>query len=356
MELFEEIRRGLRGRRDDSRDWPRSTACIGGWCARRSPARSRRSEKTVEREAAAAGSGEGSTSTGCWSADRQAPRKQRHTAHRIWTRLREEHPEHPIGEATVRRYVQVRKRELGLSGREVFVPQSYELGQEAQVDWFEATAKLGGEAVQAAVLRDAQHGVGRRVSSGLHATPRSRLCWKATNMASPILAACSGPCATTIMTSAVKKILRGHQREETDRIIAFRSHWGFQSEYCNPASGNEKGGVEGELGWYRRNWLVPVPEASDLEALNEQVTGRLPGQPQPHDHRQEHDRRRSQRAGTGVSCCRWRRRDSRLTSPVSAGRGWQGPRESEDQLVFGAAVAGTARDGSGMAIADRDHA
>ena len=46
----------------------------------------------------------------------------------------------------MRRYVRERKRELGLSGREVFVPQSYELGQEAQVDWFEAMAILGGEA------------------------------------------------------------------------------------------------------------------------------------------------------------------------------------------------------------------
>ena len=73
------------------------------------------------------------------------------------------------------------------------------------------------------------------------------------------------------MTSVVKKILRGRQRVETDRIIAFRSHWGYQSEYCNPAKGNEKGGVEGELGWYRRNCLVPVPEAPDLAALNEQL-------------------------------------------------------------------------------------
>ena len=73
------------------------------------------------------------------------------------------------------------------------------------------------------------------------------------------------------MKSVVKKILRGYQRVETDRIIAFRSHWGYQSEYCNPASGNEKGGVEGELGWFRRNLLVPVPEASDLAALNQQV-------------------------------------------------------------------------------------
>jgi hypothetical protein len=73
------------------------------------------------------------------------------------------------------------------------------------------------------------------------------------------------------LTIAVKKILRGRQREETERIIAFRSHWGFKSEYCTPASGNEKGGVEGELGWYRRNWLVPVPEADDLESLNQQL-------------------------------------------------------------------------------------
>jgi len=77
--------------------------------------------------------------------DRQAPRKQRHTAHRIWTRLCEEHPSHPIAEPTVRRYVQRRKQELGLGGREVFVPQSYNWGQEGQVDWFEAIAKLDGK-------------------------------------------------------------------------------------------------------------------------------------------------------------------------------------------------------------------
>src|SRR4029077_12395862 len=50
-------------------------------------------------------------------ADRQAPRKQRHTAHRIWVRLCKEHPEHPISEPTVRRYVQRRKQELGSAAR-----------------------------------------------------------------------------------------------------------------------------------------------------------------------------------------------------------------------------------------------
>src|SRR5581483_6556596 len=78
--------------------------------------------------------------------DRKAPRKQRHTAHRIWVRLRREMPEVVVAESTVRRFVHTRKRELGLTGGgETFIPQSYRWGQEAQVDWYEAWAELGGE-------------------------------------------------------------------------------------------------------------------------------------------------------------------------------------------------------------------
>ena len=76
--------------------------------------------------------------------DRNAPRKQRHTAHRVWTRLPEEHPEMLVAESTVRQYVGKRRREMGFNKREVFVPQSYDWGQEGQVDWFGAVAKLGG--------------------------------------------------------------------------------------------------------------------------------------------------------------------------------------------------------------------
>ncbi len=78
-------------------------------------------------------------------ADRKAPRKQRHTAHRIWVRLQEEMPEIQVAECTVRRYVHERKRQMGLSGGETFVPQCYPWGQEGQVDWYEAWAELGGE-------------------------------------------------------------------------------------------------------------------------------------------------------------------------------------------------------------------
>src|SRR5437868_12016566 len=72
-----------------------------------------------------------------------------------------------------------------------------------------------------------------------------------------------------------EQILRGHQRVETERLIAFRSHWGFQTEFCNPARGNEKGGVEGEVGYFRRNHLVPVPRVESLEELKDRKSTRL---------------------------------------------------------------------------------
>lgn len=201
-------------------------------------------------------------------ADRQAPRKQRHTAYRIWTRLRDEHPEFPVAEVTVRQYVRKRKRELG--GRVAFVPQSYDWGQEAQVDWFEAVAKLEGEphklqffAMRSMASGDAFH------RAYTHATQQALL--EAHELAFAYFGGVFRTLRYDNMGSLVKKILRGRQRIETERIVAFRSHWGYQSEYCNPAKGNEKGGVEGELGWYRRNCLTPVPEAESLAALNEHL-------------------------------------------------------------------------------------
>ena len=71
------------------------------------------------------------------------------------------------------------------------------------------------------------------------------------------------------LTSAVKKILLGYRREESERFLLFRSHWQFEASFCNPGRGNEKGGVEGEVGYLRRNHLVPVPRFASLEAFNE---------------------------------------------------------------------------------------
>jgi len=228
-------------------------------------------------------------------ADKQAPRKQRHTAHRIWTRLRQEKPEHLISEATVRRYVRERKQQMGLSSRDVYVTQSYQPGQEGQVDWFEAVARLGGEpvTVQVFAMRSMASGGGfQRAYS--NATQQAFL--EGHEHAFRYFGGVFQTLRYDNLSSAVKKILRGRQREETDRIIAFRSHWGFHSEYCTPRRGNEKGGVEGELGWFRRNFMVPVPEAEDLAGLNELLLSRCA------DSQQHTVSGHKQTIGEGMEC------------------------------------------------------
>jgi transposase len=201
-------------------------------------------------------------------ADLTAPRKQQHTAHRIWCRIRAEVPAVRLSESTIREYVRKRKIALGLTGRETFIPQSYVWGGEAQVDWYEAYADICGERQKAFVfcMRSMASG-GAFHCAFPHASQQAFL--EAHEKAFDYF----GGVFTTLrfdnLKSAVQKILRGHQREETIRFIAFRSHWGFAAEFCTPGQGHEKGGVEGEGGYFRRNHLVPVPKASSWEELND---------------------------------------------------------------------------------------
>jgi transposase len=205
---------------------------------------------------------------GILEADRKAPRKQRHTAHRIWVRLRKEIPGVEVAESTIRRYVRERKREMGLNAGETFVPQSYRWGREAQVDWYEAWVELGGERQKLYIFcMRSMAGGGSFHQAYPHATQQAFL--EAHESAFQYFGGTFEILRYDNLASAVKKILRGHQREETERFLSFRSHWGFESDFCNPARGNEKGGVEGEQGYFRRNHLVPLPEAGDLEQLND---------------------------------------------------------------------------------------
>jgi transposase len=201
-------------------------------------------------------------------ADRRAPRKQRHTAHRIWVRLGQEQPAHPIAESTVRRYVREAKPRLGLrTGPELCVPQQYAWGEEAQVDWYEAMAELDGERVvlQVFALRSMASGAAFHCAY-LRATQQAFL--DAHELAFRFLGGVFRRLRYDNLSAAVKKILRGFRREETTRFVAFRSHYGFAAEFCTPGEGHEKGGVEGEVGTFRRNHWVPVPQARDLEELN----------------------------------------------------------------------------------------
>jgi transposase len=182
--------------------------------------------------------------------DRKAPRKQRHTAHRIWTRMQHELAECAIAERTVREYVHDRKIALGFMVRETCVPQSYTWGVEAQIDWYEASADLAGERVKLQVF-----GMRSMASGGafhcayLHATQHAFL--EVHELAFAYFGGVFRKLRYDNLASAVKKILRGSRREETARFVAFRSHWRFEAEFCTPAEAHEKGGIEGEAGYFR---------------------------------------------------------------------------------------------------------
>ena len=200
-------------------------------------------------------------------ADVAAPPKQRHTAHRIFERLRQEVPGFSGSERSVRGYVQRRRQQLGLESREVFIAQTYEWGSEAQVDWYEAWAVLSGERVKLQVFEMRSMASGAAYHRAYtRATQQAFL--EAHQLAFAYFCGVFHTLRYDNLKSAVKQVLRGHRREETTRFIAFRSHWRFQSEFCNPARGNEKGGVEGEGGYFRRNHWVPLPEVGSLDELN----------------------------------------------------------------------------------------
>ncbi len=199
--------------------------------------------------------------------DLRAPRKQRHTARRIYRRILTEFPDAGLAESTVRNHVRARKRAIGLVQRETFVPQSYVRGHEAQVDWYEAWADIGGERTKVQVFAMRSMASGAAFHRGyLHATQQAFL--EAHEHAFAYFGGVFRLLRYDNLASAVRKILRGHRREETVRFVAFRSHWRFTAEFCTPGEGHEKGGVEGEGGYFRRNHLVPVPGVADLDALN----------------------------------------------------------------------------------------
>jgi hypothetical protein len=143
-------------------------------------------------------------------------------------------------------------------------------GVEGQVDWYEAYAELGGEQrkLQVFSMRSMASG-GAFHRAYLRATQQAFL--EAHEEAFAFFGGVFRQLRYDNLSAAVKKILRGFRREETARFIAFRSHWRFASEFCTPGAGHEKGGVEGEAGYFRRNHWVPVPAAADLNELNQHM-------------------------------------------------------------------------------------
>ena len=210
-----------------------------------------------------------STIDGWLEADRTAPRKQRHTARRVWQRLVEEHGAQ-VGESTVRRYVAEVRRRMDVPLVEVMVPQHHPLGEEAEVDFGTASVYLAG------VLVDVSMFIMRLSASGRgYARAYLNECQEVFLDGHVRAFEHYGGVPRRIrydnLKAAVVRVLRGRDRIESDRFIALRSHYRFDSFFCLPGikGSHEKGGVEGEVGRFRRRHMVPVPRVKSMVELND---------------------------------------------------------------------------------------
>lgn len=198
--------------------------------------------------------------------DKERPRKQRHTARRIWMRLVAEH-DFKGSEGAVRRWVCRCKRRLGLSSAAAVVPLDPEVAREAEVDWGSAWVVMAGQRRQVKFFCMRSRYSGKPF---VRAYPweRQEMFLDAHMHAFAYYEGVFPILVYDNLTVAVRQIMRGKGRVEQERFAAFRSYYTFQARFCNPAAAHEKGGVEGLVGFARRNFFVPLPEVADFEQLN----------------------------------------------------------------------------------------
>lgn len=199
--------------------------------------------------------------------DQAVPRKQRHTARRIWTRLLDEEGA-LVAESTVRAFVASTRAQIG-PPQDVFVPQVHDPGEEAECDFGEVHVYLEGVLVRLAmfVLRLSHSG---RACHVCFPTETQEALLEGHVVAFERFGGVPARIRYDNLRPAVAKVLAGRSRIETERFIALRSHYLFDSFFCEPgeAGAHEKGGVEGEVGRFRRNNLVPIPRVKTIAEIN----------------------------------------------------------------------------------------
>lgn len=199
--------------------------------------------------------------------DKKAPRKQRHTALRVYNRLQEQYKEtFHCSYRTVATYYAVKHKELFSGAKDGFLPLVHRPG-EAQVDFgtaefYENGKKCTGKYLEVSFPHSnkgyLQLFPGENMEcllEGLDAIFRHIGCvpeeiWFDNTK--------------TIVTH----IIRGGGRDLTERFERFREHYRFQAVFMNPGEGHEKGNVENKVGYQRRNFMVPVPRFIVIEDYN----------------------------------------------------------------------------------------
>lgn len=194
--------------------------------------------------------------------DTQAPKKQRHTAKRIWERLRDEHA-FGGGYSSVKQAV----RQWKLSRREVFLPLSHPPG-EAQVDYGEATVIVAGESKKVALFV-----MTLPYSGALFVQVFPRECTETFleghRRAFEYLGGVPRRISYDNSAIAVIEVLKGRERKLTREFLRLESHYLFEHHFCLARRANEKGHVERLLGCARKSFLVPVPQVESLSVLND---------------------------------------------------------------------------------------
>lgn len=193
--------------------------------------------------------------------DKSQPKKQRHTAKRIWDRLKTEHS-FGGGYTIVKDYV----REAMIRHKEVFVPLAHPPG-DAQADFGEALVVIGGVEQKAHFFcMDLPHSDACFVVAFPAENTESFL--EGHNRA---FAYFEGVPRTILYDNtriAVAQIAGDGERKPTEAFSRLQSHYLFAAKFGRPGKGNDKGNVEGLVGYARRNFLVPVPRCASWEELN----------------------------------------------------------------------------------------
>lgn len=198
---------------------------------------------------------------GCLDEDMRSPRKQQHTAKRIFERLVAECSF--IGaESTVRQLV----HEMKEKQQEAFVPLEFPPGDSMQIDWGEATVYLNGVKTKVNLF------CARLCYSGAPMV----IAYRRQNEESfldalvQVFRYFEGVPKRVIFDNAkvaVKDGFGANARKQAG-YTELSAHYGFEAVFCNPASGNEKGLVEGLVGYIRRNACVPIPKVKTMNELN----------------------------------------------------------------------------------------
>ncbi|MDH6573641.1 transposase [Streptomyces sp. SAI-117] len=206
-------------------------------------------------------------------ADLEAPRKQRHTVRRIVARIEEAFGE-AIPYPTVRDFVAARRKEIAAQAGapvEAFLTRHNALGADAEVDFGDVYVDLAGKRIRCYLFAF------RLAYSGKAVHRISRSCGQQAFFEGHVhaLTTLGGVPAGQVrydnLTPAVKKVVfRSRSREENPRWTSFHEYYGFTPFYCEPGlrGAHEKGGVEGQVGYFRRNYLTPVPQVDSLGELN----------------------------------------------------------------------------------------